>query len=273
MSENQALLDIARLEREIVGQRIGRRLDYRSSTTSTNDIAWDGVEQGDADGLVVLAEHQSSGRGRLGRTWSMPNAAGVLASVVICYEGSEREIGSLGLMAAIAVCDAVAGSASVAATIKWPNDILVGELKIAGILIETRSLSTGGQAAVVGIGINCLQHPGHFGSDIANLATSLDIESDRPVDRTAVAAGVLRELDGWVGKSLDESREPLRAAWRARTAMLGERIRLRHDGVIFSGSVLDIDPTSDLLIKLDEGGVRSFAAADTTVIRADADGR
>ncbi len=272
MSASAALLNIKKIRQELAHQRIGRRVDYHESTTSTNDIAWHEVEKGSADGFVVFAEHQSSGRGRLGRTWVMPKAAGVLASVVICEGRSGRKTAALGLIAAVAVCDAVAAGGSVAATIKWPNDILVGGRKIGGILIEAKPQPGGGQVAVLGIGINCLQHRGHFCGDLAASATSLDIESDRPVDRTAVAIRLFKELDRWIGQSPDDAGKSLRAAWRSRSSMLGERIRVRQDGVIFSGSVIDIDPTSALLIQLDEGGVRAFSAADTTVVRADADG-
>jgi len=271
MSASAALLDIKTIRQELAHQRIGRRIDYHESTTSTNDMAWSAVEQGNADGLVVLTEHQTSGRGRLGRTWAMPKAAGILASVVICDVRSEQETGALGLIAAVAVCDAVAGSASVAATIKWPNDILVGRRKIGGILIEARPQPSGGQVAVLGIGINCLQHRGHFSGDLAASATSLDIESNRPIDRTAVAIRLLKELNTWLCHASDDSVDSLRSAWRSRSSMLGERIRVRQDGVLFSGSVIDIDPTSALLIQLDEGGVRAFSAADTTIVRADAD--
>lgn len=273
MNAAAALLDIARIRREFASARIGRRIDYHESTSSTNDVARRTIENGDAysDGLVVLAEHQSSGRGRLGRVWEMPKAAGVLASVVVCDDGANEGITALGLIAAVAVCDAVSGSASVAATIKWPNDILVGGRKIAGILIETQVPARGGRASVVGIGINCLQHRGHFAGDLAASATSLEIESDQPIDRTVVVMRLLRELNTWLGESPQWTQEALRQAWRSRSAMLGGAIRVRRDGVIYSGSVIDIDPTSSLVIKLDEGGVRAFSAADTTVVRADAD--
>jgi len=285
MSANEALLDIARIQREFVGQRIGRRIEYYQSTSSTNDVAWRAIERGDpdhnpdhnpdhdADGLVVLAEHQSSGRGRLGRGWEMPNAAGVLASVVVCDKTAKEKVTALGLVAAVTVCDALSGSASVVATIKWPNDVLVGGRKIAGILVETRVLASGERASVIGIGINCLQHRGHFAGDLAVSATSLEMESDEPVDRTMVVMRLLRELNTWFGEPAGLTQETLREAWRSRSAMLGQPIRVRHDGVIYSGSVIDIDPTSDLVIKLDEGGVRAFSAADTTVVRVDADSR
>jgi len=271
MSHHGALLDIARIRNRFSQERIGRRIAYYKSTGSTNDVAWSAVEGGDADGLVVLAEHQSSGRGRLGRAWEMPNAAGVLMSVVVCDTNSGRSAPTLGLISAVAVCDSIAKSASVAATIKWPNDILVNGRKMAGILIETRTSSDDLRASVVGIGINCLQHRAHFAGTLAETATSLETESKSAVDRSDVVIRLLGELNHWLGRSPLPSHESLRNAWRSRSAMLGERIRVRCNGVTYSGFVMDIDPTSALLIKLDEGGVRSFAAADTTVIRVKTD--
>lgn len=270
MTGRSAFLDIGRIEHECAGKRIGRRVDYCGSTSSTNDSAWCAVERGDADGLVVLAEHQSSGRGRMGRRWEMPNAAGVLASVVLCDHSGAEEPAPIGLIAAVAVCDAVAGSASVSATIKWPNDVLVKGRKVAGILVESRALGGGVRASVIGVGINCLQHRGHFPKDLAESATSLELECDRAVDRTAVVIRLLRELNGWFGEREMWAHEVVREAWRSRSVMLGGRIRLRQGGVIYSGSVMDVDPTSALVIKLDEGGVRAFSAADTSVVCADA---
>ncbi len=265
---NGALLDIKRLQDGPRTRRIGRRIEYFPSTTSTNDEAWRLIDKGADDGLVVLAEYQSAGRGRLGRTWESPRGASLLASVVLISRHDELTGGDLGLIAAVAVVDAVTSTTDVTPAIKWPNDILVEGRKLGGILIESRRRDTAA-AFVVGIGLNCLQQHGHLTGELASLATSLDLESTGPIDRTALAVALLTELDRWLAEPAAWTDGDLRRAWLARAEPMGQRIRLRHAGKVYCGSMVDLDPTAALVVRLDEGGVRVFNAAETTVVERD----
>ena len=189
------VLQINRIRAELRTARIGRHIEYLNSTTSTNDEAWQRINDEDADGLVVFAEHQSAGRGRFGRRWNSPRGASLLCSVALI--DAHRELSGSGLcrLTAVAACDAIGACTSSAPTIKWPNDLLLSGRKVCGILIESRTRNDGLQAYVVGIGINCLQHRGHLMPELGESATSLELECDRPVDRTALAASLLTELD------------------------------------------------------------------------------
>ncbi|MCH7597071.1 MAG: biotin--[acetyl-CoA-carboxylase] ligase [Planctomycetes bacterium] len=269
-----ALLDIDRISLERAGGRIGRRVEYVESLDSTNAEAWRRIEHADADGLVVFAEHQTAGRGRLGRTWEAPRGAGLLMSVVVfdqpvgqdCVANDSATGARLGVAIAVATCDAIARTAGVTVVIKWPNDLLIGGRKVAGILIESRKLSDARVAYVIGIGINCLQHRGHLIGPLAKTATSLEIESEFAIDRTALAVEVLRHLEEWVLPVPAVNVDRLRAAWMQRCEPMGRRVHLLHGGKAYAGSMIDIDPGAGLVVQLDEGGVRAFSALETTVL-------
>ncbi|UCE62264.1 MAG: biotin--[acetyl-CoA-carboxylase] ligase [Phycisphaerales bacterium] len=263
------MLDIANIQRTLDTRRVGRRIEHLESTTSTNDAAWAQIDLGGADGLVVFAEHQSAGRGRFGRKWESPKGASLLCSVAIVDTSDEISGGELSLLSAVAVRDAIARCSEVVPTIKWPNDLLVLRRKLGGILVESRANGGGGRVYVVGIGINCLQQRGHISPDLIDRATSLELESKQKIDRNELAAAVLAELDGWLADPGGWTYEKLHRDWLLRAEPLGWRVRLQHAGKIHSGSVVDIDPNAALVVQLDEGGIRAFNVADTTVVPDD----
>ena len=224
------------------------------------------IEADGADGLVVFTEHQSAGRGRFGRTWESPRGASLLCSIALIEESKERSSGELALIAAVAAHSAVVSCTDVVPTIKWPNDLLVGGRKLGGILIEARILRGDVPAYVMGIGLNCLQHRGHLSPGLAQIATSLELESHHVIDRTALAISLLSELDLWLVSPRSWSYTELRDQWLARAQAVGARVHLEQAGKVYHGAVIDLDPTAALVVRLDEGGVRAFNAANTTIV-------
>jgi len=251
--------------------RLGGRVDVLDSVGSTNEAALAAARDGVPDGYVVFAEHQTAGRGRLGRTWCSPRGASVMVTVLL-VEGRGRpvpEAHQLGLIAAIATTEAIAEATGVTALIDWPNDVVIGDRKVAGILVESRSVEGRGRAFAIGIGINCLQHQRHFPAELQSRATSLDLESSVAVNRGVVAGALLERLDGWLADSLKWRPADVRAAFLNHSSPLGRRIRLRFEGQVFEGQVVDLDPSSDLVVQLDTGGRRLFPAATTSVLDGD----
>lgn len=308
------VLQIERIRNGLRTERVGRRIEYLDSTTSTNDEAWARIDERNADGLVVLAEYQTAGRGRLGRAWHSPRGASLLCSVLLieesvnssavdCSRGlkpaaqqsgsrglpvgqdglspdgeptaqdeNEENVtvplaaGTLVLVAGVAAFDAIWGATQVTPEIRWPNDLKIRGRKVGGILIESRTLADGRPAYVVGIGVNCLQQEGHLQAWVGPPATSLEIETPRPVDRAAVALFLLQELDRWLAQRARWGAEELRSAWLARAEPRGKRIRLQHAGRVYHGTMVDLEPDAALIVQLDEGGTRAFDAATTTVL-------
>ena len=243
--------------------RIGRRVLLFDEIGSTNAyclqvVAADGPG---TDGTVVFAEFQSAGRGRLGRKWDCPRGAGLMFTALI-WESPERlSITRLMMATAVGVCRGIEATTDVETLIRWPNDIYVRDRKIAGILAEAQPRAEGAMPVAIGVGINCLQHAGHFPDEVRDRATSLEIESRGSVDRTELARATLRELDDLLAPSGRWSDEALASVWLERIGDIGQRVNVSCNGESFSGRVLDIHPDMGLLMQLDSGARRQFDLA------------
>lgn len=257
-------LRIDDIRTSLAANRIGARVEFVETTSSTNDLARSRSKDSDADGLVVLTDYQSAGRGRLGRSWHSPRGASLLCSVVLREESPDWHGGQLALLVGIAARDAVMHVTGVTPSIKWPNDLIVGKRKLGGILVESDRCDSV-TVFVIGIGINCLQQEAHLPETLADRATSLEIESHLAVDRTDLTIALLSELNRHLLDETWSSPDRLRAEWLARAQPLGGRVTLQHRGKIFGGTMIDVDPAAALIVQLDEGGIRAFNAADTTM--------
>lgn len=216
-----------------------------------------------ADGTVACAEHQTAGRGRLGRTWEAPRGAAILLSVLL----HELPLSTLGLTAAllgaVAAVEALDLATTVRCGLRWPNDLYVRGRKLGGVLGQTTRAGDR-LAVVIGVGLNVLQQPGHFPPALADKATSLEIESTGAIDRPAVAAALVRRLDAWLAAPAAGRSAELLRAWRQRCEDPGQRAVLLRDGRRFSGIVEEVSATGDLLVRLDDGSLEPFSAANST---------
>ncbi len=259
-------LDAAQIRQALPVRRVGRIVRVVSEAGSTNDLAFAQGGDPDHDGLAVFADYQTAGRGRIGRRWLAPRGAAVLGSVLLFEHDDPARPGRLVLIAGMAVCQAVSAVAhDVEPVIRWPNDVLVGGRKLAGILVESKLLPQR-RAYVVGIGINCHQTPGHFPPEFREHATSLEIASDHPVARLDLARQLLIELDRYLAPGESLSDGELCDRWLAHAQSMGQRVHLRQGGRTYVGRTLQIDPTGSLTIELEPGGRRVFDAATTTVL-------
>ena len=285
-------LIVDEIEAACKNARIGGKIVVFQSTASTNDIAWEYAANPGNDGLCVLAEMQTQGRGRRGRTWFSEPGQSVLCSVLLINTPIESEL--LTLTAAVATAEAIHQSkyylgeadpsaplgtgldcsAPIQCRIKWPNDILIKERKIAGILVEKRTLQ-GKSHLVIGIGINCNQTRETFETYDLNLpATSLAIESGLAVDRTKLVCKLLDQLGQWIeiaragtvhpAETLPQS--PIIDRWLQLSGMLGQHVTVEFDGRRHSGFCRGIDPSRGLILQLDNSLVRLFSAAQTSIV-------
>lgn len=267
---NAGVMDVERILAGRTLRRIGRSITLLDSTASTNDHVWSIADNGAGDGYVVFTEHQSAGRGRMGRSWVSPRGASIMCSMLL-IDSADLPVptaDTLGLIVGIATANAIVQATGISALVDWPNDIVIRDRKVAGILVESRPLASGRRGFVVGIGINCLQHRHHFPAELRSQATSLDLESSVAVDRESVAGSLLSSLDQWLCDPSRWGAQEVRSAFMASTIRLGRPIRLRYQGREYSGQVVDIDPSAALVVQLDVGGRRLFPAAGTSVIRS-----
>jgi BirA family biotin operon repressor/biotin-[acetyl-CoA-carboxylase] ligase len=216
-------------------------------------------------GSVLVAEHQTAGRGRLARTWSSPPRAGLTFSVLVRPAPATTRWGWLPLLTGVALREAIEDAAGVTCRLKWPNDLLAADgRKLAGILAQTRPDA----AAVVGVGLNVDTTAEELsGTD----GTSLALCGAAPLDRTALLVGVLRELDEWLTRwqraDGDAERSGLDAAYRRASATLGAAVRVTGvDGTALVGCAVDLDADGRLVVDT-PAGRRTVSAGDVEHVR------
>jgi BirA family transcriptional regulator, biotin operon repressor / biotin---[acetyl-CoA-carboxylase] ligase len=228
---------------------------------STNDEARRMAEAGAPAGSVVLAGQQSSGRGRHGRSWSSP-AGNLYASVLLRVEAPLAASAQLSFVAGLALADALQGHApgGVLLRLKWPNDVLIGRAKVAGILLESAGKGNGAGAAgvIIGTGVNIVSFP----PGTPYPATSLAEQGFAAITPRALLGAYLGALDHWLRRWREAGFAEVRAAWCARSFGLGERIRLRLAREELFGRFVDVTPSGALLLDLDGGGRREITAGD-----------
>jgi BirA family transcriptional regulator, biotin operon repressor / biotin---[acetyl-CoA-carboxylase] ligase len=257
-------LDADRIQAGLTTSRVGRSLRIYESTASTNDIAWQFPSKAEHDGLCILAEHQTAGRGRGPNRWLSRPGESLLASILWIDFPCHAEL--LTVAAAIAAAEAVEQVAGLRPRIKWPNDILLGERKVCGILIEARTRGKH-RDMVIGIGINCHQADGFFDDAGLNTpGTSLDRETGQLVDRNRLAACLLNCLEEQMDLALGDGAS-LVERWKRYSNQLGRHVTLTYRLKTFSGTCIGIDPAHGLILQLDGGGVRAFDAAHTALVR------
>jgi len=254
-------------------RRLGRHVELFTRIDSTNACLLRHAATL-PDGAVALAEFQTAGRGRQGRHWRAPRGSSILLSVLLIEpEGSPR-ISHATMLGAVAAAEAVELETHCRPGLRWPNDLVVRGRKLGGVLAEStpcagrRARPAPRRALVIGIGLNCLQQPGHFGPELRDTATSLEIECTQPVNRAAVARRLLERLDDWLAADSAQPTtwERLRQAWLAHSDDLGARVTLLENACRYTGTVVEIADNGDLLVELDGGGRRRFESATTTRI-------
>jgi BirA family biotin operon repressor/biotin-[acetyl-CoA-carboxylase] ligase len=183
-------------------RRIGHAIEHHATLGSTNDRARQLLVDGGGEGVAVVADHQSAGRGRRGRTWLSPPRRNLMVSVAVRPRLDQSRAGLLGIAAAVAVRDACADAVpGDALGLRWPNDVVSADrLKLAGLLVETTLVGERVVEAVIGVGINANWHRADMPPEIAERATSLADLAGTDVDRVALLAGLLERLDLHVGR-------------------------------------------------------------------------
>ncbi|MGH3760923.1 biotin--[acetyl-CoA-carboxylase] ligase [Actinophytocola sp.] len=247
-------------------------LDVVASTGSTNADLVATAGRGGADRSVLIAQTQTAGRGRRDRRWVSPAGTGIYLSVLLRPSAVPPErLGTLGLVAGLALMH-VAAEAGVTASLKWPNDLMIGGAKCAGVLAE--SVPDGAaQAAVVGIGLNVGPLPGDVPAGPGGLAaTSLAAHGARTTDRDVLAAWWLRafvELESaWRLAEGDVERSGVLTGYREACGSIGQRVRAElPDGSARTGVAVDLDSRGQLLIKADDGSVAAISAGDVVHLR------
>jgi BirA family transcriptional regulator, biotin operon repressor / biotin---[acetyl-CoA-carboxylase] ligase len=234
------------------------------STGSTNADLAEAARKGAAEGAVLVAEAQLAGRGRLGRTWTVPPRAGLTFSILLRPHVPAAAMGWLSLLYGVAAASAIRRLAEVDVRLKWPNDLLIGERKVAGVLADRAD-----DAVVVGMGLNVSLRPEELPVETA---TSLAIEKAACVDRDPLLRAVLREVEAhyreWTAVDGDAEAAGLRSAYLAVSATVGRHVRVELPGQqVVTGKAIGVDHFGHLQV---EGPDKRYtlSAGDVVHVRA-----
>jgi BirA family biotin operon repressor/biotin-[acetyl-CoA-carboxylase] ligase len=258
-------LDPARLESALRTRRFGRSYRLLSSCPSTNDeVATLARQEAAPEGLVVVADAQTGGRGRLGRSWHSPAGQNLYLSILLRPSMPPWMVPPLTLLVG-AVAASALEEAGVAPRLKWPNDVLLataaGPRKVAGILTEMASEREHVRHVVVGVGINV--NTTAFPPELVDRATSLFLATDRLFDRGTLLAALLNAFEPAYDEFLAGGAEVAIARWR-KYADLGRRCRIEREGVVIEGTTVDVDSEGTLHVRDDAGRVHRVLSGELT---------
>jgi len=256
----------AEIARSYAPRRFAGEIVYRDEIDSTNRLAAELARDGAPEGTVVVAERQTAGRGRLGRSWASPGFLNLYCSVILRPALAPAEVPQLTLVAAVALAEACAATIEVAPAIKWPNDLLLHGRKAAGILTELDAEPERVRFVIVGIGVNLNAGRDDFPPELRRKATSLALASGRTIDRASFAGRLLTRLDRRYAEFCRGGFAKIAPAYEGYHCLAGRRVRV-EGGVQLVGTVLGIDASGALLVK-DGARIERVVAGEVTLTRS-----
>ena len=243
-------------------KQLGRVIHYFQTIDSTNSKAYQLALGGAKEGELVIAESQGKGRGRLGRHWFSPPFLNLYLSLILRPKIPPQQASLVTLMAAVATADAIRKFTGLLPLIKWPNDILLKERKVAGLLNEINSEMDRVHFIILGIGVNLNVDGKMFPKEVRTLATSLKEEMGHSISRKTFLQFLLRELEGWYTIFLKEGTAAILKAWRARAQIKGRRVKVHSFGETLVGVAIDVDTDGALILETAQGERKRVVAGD-----------
>ncbi|MBD1371591.1 biotin--[acetyl-CoA-carboxylase] ligase [Hazenella sp. IB182357] len=257
---NPDRVSAAEVSAYLTTKRLGQHITYLDTTTSTQTVAHEWAKEGAPEGAIVIADNQTAGRGRLGRNWFSPKSAGIWFSLILRPQIDLQAATQLTLLMSVAVRQAIQKATGLSPHIKWPNDLLINEKKICGILTELRGEQDQIHYVVVGMGMNVNTPYTMFPSELQNQASSLAIETGHQMDRAPLIATLLAEIEALYDEYLTDGFLPIKLKWEAGAGMLGERITARTAKNTVSGIATGLSSEGALLIQCDEKTIPIYSA-------------
>lgn len=255
------------LRRGLSTRMVGREIRYFLETDSTNRQAYALGEAGASEGLIVIADRQSAGRGRLGRAWISPPGVNLYLSLLLRPPLPPYAAPQLTFLSALAVSRAIAAVTGLTPTHKWPNDVLLNGRKVAGLLNEMSAESDRIRFVVLGIGVNLNMTADQFPADLRAPATSLLLVGGKPVARALFGRALLEQLDVLYAEYLRHGPAPIMAAWEAHCDLVGKPVTVDEGGgTPLRGTVAGIDRDGALLLTLADGSTERVLSGDVKLL-------
>lgn len=261
-------LDVERLRKALKDHPFVTQLHYRARLGSTNDLAKLHAGKGAPEGILVVTDEQTAGRGRLGRSWWAPPGAALLASLLFRPALAPERLQQLTILCALAAADAIAGATALTVDLKWPNDLLIRGRKVAGLLSEIGFKGDEPDFVVMGLGMN-VNVDLSAAPPLMAPATSLQLELDRPVDRITLLTDYVDQVARRY-RRLQAGASPYQE-WAARLITIGQSVTAQQGEQALTGTVTGVDAEGALLLGTPDGQTHRLLAADVTLQKTPAD--
>lgn len=242
---------------------LGREIYYYPSIGSTNEEAKRLAQEGALHGSLVIAEEQTGGKGRMGRTWISPPRVGIWMSIILRPSLKPHEAPRITMTSAVAAAKAIRKSTGADCRIKWPNDLLIEGKKVAGILTEMSSDMDGINYVVTGIGINVNNED--FPEELKETATSLKLVCGKNIDRLEVLTEFLSDFEEYYRYLEAGEFKNVLQEWRVLCCNLGRRVKIAGRNFALEGIALDVDDDGALLVKSESGTVERILSGDVSL--------
>jgi BirA family transcriptional regulator, biotin operon repressor / biotin---[acetyl-CoA-carboxylase] ligase len=257
-----SMIDVSKVQSRLKSRSFGRKIYAFESIDSTNTCARALASNEAPEGAVVVADFQTAGKGRLGRTWSATASENLLFSVILRPRIPPEGVNLLPLLTAVAVARAISERSGLKPDCKWPNDLLLRGKKFCGILLEGVLREGALDFVIAGIGVNVNQVL--FPDELKDRATSLRIESGKEFDREELLRGVLAEFETLYSREKDDDFRSVPKLWMSHSGMIGKTVDCESEGATLSG-VAEGVASDGALILLTDAGRRSVYAGDVTL--------
>lgn len=246
---------------------IGKEILFYETVDSTNTVGEALAEKGRAEGTVIIADSQEKGRGRLGRSWVSPPSLNIYMSMVLRPKIEPKDTTLITIMAAVGCTIALRKVTGLNVSIKWPNDLMVSDKKMGGILTEMRVARKKIKYVVTGIGINVNMDSDALPDEIKEIATSIKIETGMSYPRAEILIEILNQIDHWYRILKEMRRKELLYEWQLLTSTLGRQVKITTSKETLTGLAESIDDEGMLVLRLPSGAPRVIRSGDLTVLR------
>ena len=256
-------VEAARIATFLKTKRFGQYIHYLEECTSTQIVAHELARNGVADGTIVIAERQTSGKGRMARQWESAEGKGIWMTVIIRPNVLPHQAPQFTLVAAVAIVNAIKNLyPTLKPVIKWPNDILINGKKCTGILTEMIAEVDQVQSLLIGIGINVNQQQNDFSQELQKIATSLRLEKNEKLNRAELIGTVLTYLENYCDWYVKEGFAPIKVLWEEASGTIGKQIKATTLTEVIEGKAIGITESGVLQVLLESGEIRGIYSAD-----------
>ena len=259
--------NLEELEKRLSGKPFGHKIHYYSETDSTNDKAFALGIAGAPEGTVVIADRQSSGKGRLQRSWHSPPGVNIYTSLILRPRIASSEAARIPIVAGIAVAEVLDKYSPSRIKLKWPNDVLLNNKKVCGILSQAKIAGKKIDFIVLGIGININIGQNELPLEICDSATSLIMETGREISRQELIISLYENLEKWYKQLLQKGFIRIKEKWLEMTPMIGQTVQVIFQDEKIEGKATGIDDEGSLIILAERNKEIKVYAGDATILK------